>query len=124
MDQNTIINQLFWYLEQIRSSLNGYAPKRDFNALRYTLAAGASQIINIEVVPRYYAVVLDQSSAAGANLEIYSGEFIGFPWLTLYPGNMVKFPAKVARLQVRNSGTQPVSFAFIALGDDDFVYIH
>jgi hypothetical protein len=123
VDKNEI-NPIVQILERIYQILRDPHPRKDFNAQRYTLASAATQVLNFEIIPHYYYIVVDPASTAGALLEIIDGEFAAAGWIILSPGNAVKFPAKVARLFLRNPGTQSALFTVIALGDDDFTFVH
>ena len=123
MEQTQFYAFVIEYLREIRDHLISRKPPRTFILHSYTLAAGANQRIDFEVIPDSYAIICDATSTAGAALAITEGEVIGgAAWITLAPGRMIRFPARLPHLFLTNPGTQIMTFTVIALGQDAFDY--
>lgn len=84
-----------------------------------TLAAGASYVAARSIRPRYWAVYLDKASTS-AFAKVYQNADAGKHFVTLSPGQFVRFPARSFSIRVTNSGSGNGDFTLVALGDDDF----
>lgn len=84
-----------------------------------TLAAGASYVAVRSVRPRSWVAYLDKASTT-ALIKVYPNADAGAHFVTLSPGQMVKFPARSQSFRVTNSGTGNGDVSLIALGDDAF----
>lgn len=118
---------LLGILEQISELVRIQKNIRDetFNSQVYVMAANAVQVVEDAVTPKYWAVYVSSTSAAGASVRVYREKISTAPAqgsevVVLGVGEGFRIPGRLPSITLINNGTGSANVIVSALGDANF----